>query len=647
MNSQYLKDKKERLAYFNELFRNSLAMRKIDFELMRNQYEGDNRIVVGGQEAKPCNVVRNVTYELVESQVNSHIPVPSVTPKMATTKMERNARNITNLLKNLRDELPFERLNDEDERNTYIYGTSIYFVEWDSESNKAKLNVLAPHQIVTEPNVMDIQDMSYVFLTYSDTAINLKHKFGVTIDNTNLVDNEIQVIVCFFKDNGKISQLIFTNDVEISYLPNYYGKRIKKCKTCGEIASKCQCGSDEFDFDVIEKENLSKNFVGENTVIPKKSPLIIGGVLQEERVWNEKTNSFMMVPKLKNTKIPVYSPKLYPIVARKNISKNADFFGQSDVMAMRPQQLEINKLESRIMEKLLKAGVLPYSAETTDLRLSDEIYTRGIKLKNMQEKSLLGVLDLQTSIAQEVQQSERLYQQSKRIVGISDSFQGMPDSSATSGIAKQMLISQSSGRLNSKKVMKNSAYADLDKVLFEFYLAFSTGKKTVYSVDGDGKGRSMEFSKYDFLQMDENGKWEYIDDYLFSTDVTYDIESDKGQMWNEIRQNYTLGTYGDVSALSSKLIFWKNMLRARYPYAKENIEYLMDIQKANTEKQEQFTKAQMQASIAQNSVSGNMNRDKNDAKSIDVNRKDVVNNPINQVKDAFSTQNEPVKGGEF
>ena len=610
MNSQYLKDKTERLAHFNELFRNSLAMRKVDFDLMRNQYEGDNQIEMGGQVAKRCNVVRNVTYELVESQVSSHIPVPSVTPKVATAKMERNAKNITNLLKNLRDELPFERLNDEDERNTYIFGTSIYFVEWDSEKNRAKLNVLAPHQIVPEPNVMEIQDMSYIFLTYSDTVINIKHKFGVVIENTDIVDNEIQVIVCFFKDKGKISQLIFTDDTEISYLPNYYGRRVKKCKTCGEIVSECKCGSDEFEFEVIDKENLSTNYVGQHTVIPKKSPVIVGGVLQEERVWNDKTHSFMIVPKLKTTKIPVYKPSLYPLVARKNISKNSEFFGQSDVIAMRPQQLEINKLESRIMEKLLKAGVLPYSAETTDLRLSDEIYTRGIKLKNMQEKSLLGVLDLQTSIAQEVQQSERLYQQTKRIVGISDSYQGMPDTSATSGIAKKMLISQSSGRLNSKKIMKNSAYADLDKVLFEFYLAFSTGDKTVYSIDAEGKGSSMEFSKYNFLQMDNNGKWKYYDDYLFSTDVTYDIESDKGQMWNEIRQNYTLGAYGDVSKISAKLIFWKNMLRARYPYAKENIDYLMDIQNSENEKQSAMSNQNMQSqkqaiSLKQNEIARN------------------------------------------
>ena len=585
MNSQYLKDKTERLAYFNELFRNSLAVRKIDFELMRNQYQGDNQVVNGGVVGKSCNVVRNVTYELVESQVNSHIPVPSVTPKIATVKSERNAKNITNLLKNLRDELPFEKLNDEDERNTYIFGTSIYFVEWDSENNKAKLNVLAPHQIVPEPNVMEIQDMSYVFLTYSDTVINIKHKFGVTLDNTDIVDNEIQVIVCFFKDKGKISQIIFTDDTEISYLPNYYGRRIKKCKNCGEEVTLCKCGCEKFEFEVIDQDKLTTNYVGHNTVIPKKSPVIVGGTLQEERVWNETSNSFMMVPKMKNTQIPVYSPKLYPLVSRKNISKNSEFFGQSDTMAMRPQQIEINKLESRIMEKLLKAGVLPYSAETTDLRLSDEIYTRGIKLKNMQEKSLLGVLDLQTSIAQEVQQSERLYQQAKRIVGISDSFQGMPDSSATSGIAKKMLISQSSGRLNSKKIMKNSAYAELDKVLFEFYLAFSTGEKTVYSINSEGQGSSNEFSKYDFLQMDNDGKWNYFDDYLFSTDVTYDIESDKGQMWNEVRQNYTLGTYGDTSSTSAKLIFWKNMLRARYPYAKENIEYLMEIQNGENEKQ--------------------------------------------------------------
>jgi len=53
---------------------------------------------------------------------------------------------------------------------------------------------------------------------------------------------------------------------------------------------------------------------------------------------------------------------------------------------------------------------------------------------------------MQTSIQQDVMQADRLYDQAKRILGISDSFQGQQDYTATSGYAKQIQVQQSQGR---------------------------------------------------------------------------------------------------------------------------------------------------------------------------------------------------------
>ncbi|MEG1805325.1 MAG: hypothetical protein RR327_02915 [Clostridia bacterium] len=583
MKSEILTDKEERLAYFNELYRTSLNERKIDFEKMRAQYEGDKSI--DGACAKSAGIVRNITYELIESQVSSHIPIPNVTPKVASERMERNSRNVMNMLKNLRDELPFEKLNDMDERNTYVFGSSVFYIEWDYEFNRAEVTLLSPSQIVPEPNVSDVQKMNYVFLNYNDSVKNVENKFNVKLNRTELVDNEVQVVICFFKEGGKISQEIFTDDIELQYLPDYYAKRRKICKTCKKPVADCECGGEGFEFEIVQNERLTENYESEFVQIPMKSPKIVDGILQEERVYDESVGEYIMVPKLKPTVLPIYRPTLFPIVVRKNISKANEFFGQSDAVAIRHQQQEINKLETRIMEKLLKAGVIPYSAESTDLRLSDEIYSRGIKLKTVQEKNLLGVLDLQASISQDVEQSERLYQHAKRIIGISDSFQGMPDRSASSGIAKQMLINQSGGRLESKRVMKNSAYADLDKILFEFYLAFGIGKKPIYSVDANGNPNTEDFSKFDFLELSENGEWKFNDAYMFSTDLTSDLEKDRGQMWTEIRNNYQAGVFGDSNTIQSKLIFWKNMSKARYPFAKENIELLKE---AYAEQRQEF-----------------------------------------------------------
>ncbi len=572
MNKELLKNSKDRLEYFNWLYNDAVSNCRENFSLMQKQYQGDNSVDGGG---KNTHIVRNITYELIESQISSIIPTPNVVPKNLTYKTEENAKAITDLLKNLRDELPFEKINDEDERNTYVYGTSLYFAQWNFEKNNVDVSLVPIEQFVPEPKVYEIEDMNYFFLNFYETPYNIKEKYNVEIEEKYLDANGLaKVIVCFFKENGVVSQMVFTSEMEILYVENYYSRKKLRCKNCGEYKENCSCESNEFELVPVLKEKISDNIVEGNVVIPKKSPIIINGVMQKERVFDEGTGKFLLVPRQKDTVIPIYSPSVYPVAVRKNISKSYSFYGQSDVMAIRGQQQEINKLESRIMEKLVNAGVLPYSSETTDLRLSDEIYTRGIKLKNPQEKNLLGVIDIQANIAQDVMQSDRLYNQAKRILGISDSFQGMPDSSATSGVAKQMLIMQSGGRLESKRVMKNAAYADLDKIIFQFFLAFSSASRKVVSLDSNGEKVGKNFSRYDFLEMNQNGDYVFNDEYLFSTDVVSDIERNKNIMWGEIRNNFAQGAYGDISNVATKILFWKNMLRARYPYAKENIEVL-------------------------------------------------------------------------
>ncbi len=532
---------------------------------MKAQYKGTT--VIDNGLGKNASVVRNITYELIESEVESRIPIPFARPVKKTYMSEVNAVAITNLLKSLRDKLPFEKFNDEDERNTYIYGTSVYFVEWDDGDNSVNVKLLSPTQLIPEPNVSYIEDMNYFFLTFNQNARSIEKEYGVTLFG-NSEDDEMEVVIAFFKENGVVSQYVFTEGLELRYLKDYYGKRAMKCPI--DCSKECNFSCMDKHYEMIDNLEVDENISTKHQTIMKMSPIIVDGVMQEETVFDERNGEILNVPKLKKTVIPYFKPKGYPVVIRKNISDSLEFFGQSDADAIYFQQQEINKLETRIMEKLIKGGVMPYSSELTDFRVTDEVFSSGIKLKNPQEKNMLGVLDLQASISQDALQSDRLYNQAKRILGISDSFQGMPDSTATSGVAKTMLIQQSGGRLQSKRIMKNSAYADLDKLIFEFYLAFSNRPTAIYV--GDNQVSTGEvFDPLNFVEMDENGDYNFYADYVFSCDITSDIEMDKGTMWNEIRNNYQISAYGDPNLVETKILFWKNMLKARYPFAKENI----------------------------------------------------------------------------
>ena len=117
-----------KLAFFQELYNEARSNADKMYEKLDQnikQYKGDTNI--DGSDT-PAEQVRNVTYELIESQVTSYIPNPSVNVKMYSEKNERNAKSIETLLKNKRDELPFEKLNDIDERFNPIYGGSFLFV---------------------------------------------------------------------------------------------------------------------------------------------------------------------------------------------------------------------------------------------------------------------------------------------------------------------------------------------------------------------------------------------------------------------------------------------------------------------------------------------------------------------------------------
>ena len=74
------KNKKERLEFFHALYESARdAYSDTLDELERNmaQYRGSTDID-GGREA--ALTVRNVTYEIIESQVSSEIPLPKAEP---------------------------------------------------------------------------------------------------------------------------------------------------------------------------------------------------------------------------------------------------------------------------------------------------------------------------------------------------------------------------------------------------------------------------------------------------------------------------------------------------------------------------------------------------------------------------------------
>lgn len=615
-----------KLAFFKQLYEESKAASDEEYELLDRhleQYRGSAKIDGSDVEAK---MVRNITYELIESQVTGYIPNPSVSPKMWSERNERNARSVEVLLRNLRDDLPYEAMNDMDERYSPIYGGSVWLVEWDNSITThntvggVKLSCLSPKHFVGQPNIYSVSDMEYCFITFETTKEDIERRYGVRPEVAEEAssdeyadDHTATLYVCYYKnEEDKICQYIWSADTEILDIDDYYARKRSYCKVCGKREELCNCEKPKTYLVNEEFEEPIRDILcSDGSVIPAMSEVIRDGqiVMEEKQMMATEADgspafemgadgivtplmTTVMVPKTEQTKLPFYQIDVFPIVIRKNTSQEDKLIGQSDCEFIRPQQQAINKIESRMMEKLIGAGVYPIVPEDCSADLDNSVFKTVFRAKP-NTYNLYGRVDLQVDISRDMAQAERLYDQAKRILGITDSFQGQADSTAQSGKAKQLQIQQAAGRLDSKRQMKNAAYSELDLIIFRYYLAYADEPRPAVYKDAEGKLQNVIFNRYDFLERDEAGEWYYNDQYLFRADASMDVDKVRETLWQENRLNFQQGAYGDPAQPQSQLIFWQNMERAHYPWARDNVDRIRD----QIAQQQQM--AQYQQQIAQ------------------------------------------------
>ena len=579
----------------NELYEKT----KINLE----QYKGSAEIDGSKEEAKQ---VRNITYELVESQVTSYIPTPAVTPDMWSERNERNAKSIETLLSKKRNRLPLEEMNDLDERFNPIYGGSVWLVEWDESITThntvgdVKLTCTSPPKFAGQPYIYSIDDMEYCFITFETTKEDIMRKYGVplavaeeTKSDENPDDRTATLVVCYYKDDEDlVCQYIWSEDTELRDITDYYARKRYVCKRCGQRKELCSCeNTKDSDYELMSEEYetlMADIHLSDGTVIPAMSEVIENGqvvMTTEKRQALDETGApvfetiaglnipvmiDVQVPKLAPTKLPYYRPKKLPIVIRKNTSQEDSLFGQSDCDFIRPEQQGVNKMESRIMAKCLKAGVRPRVPDDYTDSVDNSLYDNPVRCRQ-DNYNLFGVIDTTVDISQDIVEAERLYDHAKRILGITDSFQGQHDSSAQSGVAKQLQIQQAQGRLNSKRQMKNAAYAKIDEIIFQYFLAYADEPRPSVYKDSFGRLHNSIFNRYDFIERDTMGEWYYNDQYLFATNSSVDVEQARDFLWQENKDNFKSGTFGDPALPETRLIYWLAQEKAHYPGAHENV----------------------------------------------------------------------------
>ena len=560
MNETKIK-RSAKLERFSALYNESLLASSEEFERLEqnmSQYLGSYEID-GGEKA---STVRNITYEIIESQVNSDIPTPKVDSICYSERRERNAHSIERLCASLKELLPFETLNELDERYTYIYGASVWYVEWDNEEEDGGVRVhcISPQNFICQAGITDVSEMEYCFLRFTTTKGALMRRYGISAAEAEMCECEfeygegtdsdtVRLVICFYKDDrGEIGKFVFSGDVVLSDVETYYRRKKKVCKICGEDIEGCNCAVGDF---------------------------ITVDVLDES--YNNK-------------RIPYYVPKSFPIVIRKNTMGAVGIFGGSDCERIRPQQQAINKVESRILQKLLRSGVTPIMPEDSAITMTNAIFGQVIKMRPGESADNYGKLDTTPDISQDIEEADRLYDHAKRVLGISDALQGTDTVTSESGYARELKINQASSRLESKRRIKHHLYSNLYRIIFEHYLAFADMPRILSYKDTFGKVHLSEFNRFDFVERDSLGNYRYDDGYLFSVDLNGGGEYSRESLWEKNLLNLESGTLGNKEEPVTLLRYWQSQERAHYPYARENVDYFKEIVEKQKKKESETEK---------------------------------------------------------
>jgi len=529
--------------------------------------------------------VRNLTYELIESQVDSSVPSPRVIP--IHPEDEAAAKVIEAFLTNEMLKLHAELLNDQDERTTFVQGGDFFHIEWDSSKNThtthgdLAISLRHPKQIIPQAGVLEIEKMDYIFVVYNMSKKFIKKKYGVDVEGASVdnkytendpqsyLDDIATVIQVYYrnKDAG-IGLFVWCDDYVLEDLEDYQKRKIMVCSKCGKpkTGDVCECGSKKFKEETQDFETITEDIVTFGEAIPatyyEQVPVMD---LNGNPALDENGQPFMTIEQ-KQTKIPYYKPNVMPLVLRKNVSKYGKLLGCSDVDVIKDQQDAVTKLGSKIQEKVLMGGSFLMLPKGLEAETSDGEYK--IIRVDQSNAGLVNVKTTQADISQDLTMLNQNYSYAQSALGITDAYQGKYDASARSGSAKQYSINQAAGRLESKRVMKNAAYAELYEMMFKFALAYSDTPMPISGERSDGSKEYQSFDRYKFLKKDSAGEYYWNDEFKFDTDPTSTIMTNREAMWQQIDMKLQSGAFGAVGDLQTALLYWTLMEKNGYPNAK-------------------------------------------------------------------------------
>lgn len=519
----------------------------------------------GTESTRKSRQLRKMAYEIIESKVDNAIPAPKM---QARYKTDLPFVNVTeNYLKYSINQTLSKYNNDRSERATYIDGTGWYKVGWDSLNNThersgdLRIDFFTVDKIVPQPGVIDYKQLEYIFECNSASVSKLYDMYQrvITPNDGNMVD----IISCYYiNDNGVVglfSWAAHTGQV-ICNEEDWQIRKLRKCKLCSEIvpqASECPiCGGDKFFFANADNEILSED------LYEIYNPYEVGET--DDSGERDKFASRILIER--GTEIPFYHVRQLPFVPRPAISTMDSIYGISEVKIILEMQDAINKVYSKAVDKTLKSGAVVTKPAKLKISDTDETF-KVMGVKSAEEAQMVNSKQILADTSQDIMIAATLYDSGKASSGVTASFQGVRDTTATSGKAKQFSAMQTAGRIESLRVMKSAAFAGLYELAFKYLLAFSDEDRRFTRVLPNGTTEEEVWNKYMFLAKDKNGVIYYRDDFTFDTDAASTLSQNRVQMWQETQDKFISGAFGVPNDPRTLTLFWNVMDSLQYPLA--------------------------------------------------------------------------------
>lgn len=535
----------------------------------------------GKVSEKKSRQLRKVVYEFIESKVDNNIPLPKMSPKY---KSDLPLVQVTeDYLKYNIDCIFTKYLNDRSERSTYVDGTSWYKIWWDSldnsnESNgQVKIDICLADQIIPQPGITDWRKLEYIF---EKEQVTLKRIWDLTgrritpvasdtseLSNptSNTVDNSsITMITCYYLNDKRIvgcfawaehtRQVIFNDE-------DWQIRKLRTCTKCGQVVPQAEvcpiCGSKSFKYKIPEKDILDEDLY----VI--YNPYEVG----ETTDPNERDHYQQKLFLSKGTEIPFYHVRMLPFVPRPAISSISSLYGMSEAAMILEMQDMINKMYTKMADKTLSSSAIVTKPARLNIKNTDE-GVKVVDVRTAEEAAMVQLKQIMADTSQDIVAANMVYESAKASSGVTDSYQGKYDASATSGKAKEFAAMQTAGRIESLRIMKAAAFSGVYEIVLKYLLAFSDEPRKFVKVLPDGSVTEEEWNKYMFLDKASDGTIFYRDDFQFSSDPAATLETNRVAMWQEIQSQFIQGCMGTPTDPRTLELFWNMMNEYQYPLAK-------------------------------------------------------------------------------